>query len=287
MMKTLIKILIIVLMIVLAYFCCAYTVNQNEIAVVARFGKVVNVIDEPGLNTRIPIIESISYISKKLQHYDMKPSGVITKDKKSMICDNFVVWKIVDPIKYIRTLNSSYSGAIDRIESSVFNAVKSSISSMTQEDVIASRGDTLTKIITDLSNKNVVDYGIYIVQVEIKKLDLPDDNKNAVYNRMISERQNIAASYSAQGKSEAQKIRNATDKKVSIMLSEANQKANILIAEGEAEYMKTLQSAYDTKEKADFYTYIRGLDSLKNSLKGSNKTIILDKDSELVKLLYN
>ena len=129
-------------------------------------------------------------------------------------------------------------------------------------------------------------YGIEILAVETKSLDMPDDNKQAVYDRMISERQNIAASYTAQGESEAQKIRNETDKTVKVMVAEANKNAEITIAEGEAEYMKILQEAYNTSEKAEFYNYIRSLDALKASLKGDNKTIILDKDSELARILY-
>ena len=125
-----------------------------------------------------------------------------------------------------------------------------------------------------------------IITAEIKSLDLPDDNKSAVYDRMISERQNIAASYTAQGEAEAQKIRNETDKKVTVMVADANKNAEILIAEGEAEYMKILQEAYNTEEKADFYNYIRSLDALKASLSGKEKTIMLDKDSELAKILY-
>jgi membrane protease subunit HflC len=129
-------------------------------------------------------------------------------------------------------------------------------------------------------------YGIEILTAEIKALDLPDDNKNAVYERMISERKNIAAGYTAQGNANAKKIRNETDKQVTITLAEAEKTAEQTIAEGEAEYMKILSSAYNNEEKADFYNYIRSLDALKASLKGDDKTIMLDKDSELARILY-
>ena len=129
-------------------------------------------------------------------------------------------------------------------------------------------------------------YGIVIVQAQIKALDLPDDNKNAVYERMISERNNIAASYTAQGDAEAQKIHNETDKQVAIIKAQAEKSAAVLEAEGEAAYMETLSKAYDTEDKAAFYSYIRGLDTLKSSLRGKEKTIILDKDSELARILY-
>ena len=125
-----------------------------------------------------------------------------------------------------------------------------------------------------------------ILKAQIKALDLTDDNKDAVYERMISERNNIAASYRAQGEAQAQKIRNETDRSVSVMEAEANKQADIIIAEGETAYMQTLQDAYNTAEKAEFYNFMRSLDALKESVQGGNKTIILDKDSELARMLY-
>ena len=130
-------------------------------------------------------------------------------------------------------------------------------------------------------------YGIELIAVETKHLDLPNDNKEAVYQRMISERNNIAASYTAEGESEATKIRSETDKEVEIMLSEAQAKAEALQAEGEAEYMRILSGAYADESRADFYTFVRALDAAKASLSGSNKTLFLDKSSPLVEVFYN
>ena len=219
----------------------------------------------------------------------MPASGVITRDKKSMIADNFVLWKVVDPVKYVQTLNAVEPRAQERIEAAVYNAVKNAISSMTQDEVIEARGERLSSAVTEESNSDIGLYGITILQTQVKALDLPDDNKAAVYERMISERQNIAASYAAEGKSEAQKIRNATDREAAIRIASAKRSADVLIAEGEAEYMRVLQSAYDTPEKADFYSFIRSLDALKKSLSkdgGGEKTLILDKDSKLARLFY-
>jgi membrane protease subunit HflC len=128
-------------------------------------------------------------------------------------------------------------------------------------------------------------YGIHVYAVETKKLDLPDSNKEAVYQRMISERNNIAAQYTANGEYQSSLIHNDTDKTVSETLSKADADAEKVKAQGEAEYMKILSDAYNNEDKADFYNYVRSLDALKASLKGSNKTIILDKDSELAKIL--
>ena len=264
-----------------------YVVGPNEYAALFKFGKIVSVTDTPGIKYKVPGVHTVSYISKKLHLYDIPRSGVITKDKKSMIADNYVTWKVIDPVKYIQTLNAIEARARERIEAAVYNAIKNVISSMTQDEVIEARGGRLsTKIAAD-SNSDIGMYGIAIVQTEIKALDLPNDNKAAVYERMISERQNIAASYTAEGNSEAQKIRNKTDREVAIKLAEARQKADVLVAEGEVQYMKILQSAYDTPEKAEFYNFLRSLDALKKSFTGKGeKIIMLDKDSELGKLIY-
>nr|WP_297703035.1 protease modulator HflC [uncultured Butyrivibrio sp.] len=284
--KFLIGLLVVVVLLVVFFIdSCLYIVHQNEYVTVRRFGKIVSIASDPGLHVKTPFIEDTQSISGKIILYDIPASDVITKDKKSMITDTYVLWKVADPLKYVQTLNAVSNRAEERIEASVYNATKNAISSMTQDEVIEARGETLTKIITEEANSDMSGYGIAIVQAQIKSLDLPDDNKQAVYERMISERNNIAASYTAQGEAEAQKIHNETDKQVAIIKAQAQKDAAVLEAEGEAAYMATLSQAYDTEEKADFYSYIRGLDSLKESLKGE-KTLILDKNSELAKILY-
>lgn len=274
---------LIVLLIVTGSF---YTVPIKQYAAVRQFGRIVRVEETPGLKFKIPFIQNVQRISAATTLYDIPASDVITKDKKSMIADTYVLWKVTEPVKYIQSLNALDARANERIEAAVYNATKNVISSMTQDEVIEARGERLTQMITKDANSDIGGYGIVILQAQIKSLDLPDDNKEAVYERMISERQNIAASYTAEGNSEAQKIRNDTDRQVTIMQAQAQRQAAILEAEGEAQYMETLQEAYNTKDKADFYNYTRSLDALKASLKGNDKTIILDKDSELAKILY-
>ncbi len=261
-----------------------FVVHQNEYVTVRRFGKIVSIESEPGLHFKVPVMDDIQSISGKIVLYDIPSSDVITKDKKSMITDTYVLWKVSDPLRYVQTLNAISARADERIEASVYNATKNAISSMTQDEVIEARGEYLTRLITDEANSDMSGYGISIVQAQIKALDLPDDNKQAVYDRMISERNNIAASYTAEGEAEAQKIHNQTDKQVAILKAQAQKNAAVLEAEGEAAYMETLSKAYDTEEKAEFYNYIRGLDALKASLVG-DKTIILDKNSELASIL--
>ncbi len=261
-----------------------YVVHQNEYVTVRRFGKIIAIEKEPGLHFKVPVVDDTQSISAKVVLYDIPASDVITKDKKSMITDTYVLWKVSDPRKYVQTLNAIEARAEERIEASVYNATKNAISSMTQDEVIEARGEQLTTHITEEAEADMTGYGITIVQAQIKALDLPDDNKQAVYDRMISERNNIAASYTAEGEAEAQKIHNQTDKQVAIVTAQAQKDAAVLEAEGEASYMETLSQAYDTEDKADFYSYLRGLDALKASMVG-DKTIVLDKNSELAKIL--
>ena len=303
-----------------------YTTQENEYTVVKQFGKIITTNDTAGLRFKIPFIQTVSSVPKATQIYDLPVAEVITSDKKTMIVDAYVLWNVTDAKAYTQTLNASSATAQGRIDVIVYNAIKTTISSMTQEELIASR-DTATPIettdseiddieINDIESSetdeegNIVEeaisedveiivisdrllncigsqcaqYGIEITDVKLKVLDLPDENKEAVYNRMITERNNIAAAYKAQGESEAQIIRNTTDAEVSVMLSEAQAKADAIIAAGEAEYMRILSEAYNDESKADFYLFMLQLDTIKESVTNGNTTIFLDSNSPVAQI---
>ena len=260
--------------------------QENEYTLIRQFGKVDRIISEPGLSFKVPFMESVYTLPKEILLYDLAPSDVITGDKKTMICDCYVLWQITDALKFSQTLNSSVGNAESRIDTVVYNATKSVISSMTQEQVISGRSDLLQDAIIGNIGTSMEQYGIAILEVETIKLDLPNDNKEAVYERMISERDNIAATHIAQGEAEAQKIVNQTDKEVAIMISEAEKEAEILRAEGEAEYMRIMSEAYSDPGKADFYAYVRSLDAAKAALQGEDKTLILSPESPIAQIFY-
>ncbi len=260
--------------------------NENEYSVVRQFGKIDHVVDDAGISFKVPFIQSVSTLPKMTLLYDLSASDVITSDKKTMICDSYILWEITDPIKFAQTLNSSISNAESRLDTIVYNSTKNIISSITQEEVISGRDGELSIAIIENIGDTLDQYGIRLLAFETKQLDLPSDNKNAVYERMISERDNIAATYTAEGNSEAQKIKNTTDKEVTVMLSEAEKEAAILIAEGEAEYMKILSDAYADESKQDFYSFVRSLDALKISMEGQNKTVFLSPESPIAQIFY-
>ena len=278
---------IVVIAAIVVFSSSLYTVNYKDVVLIQQFGRVVAIQNEPGLHLKTPFVQSTIAIYDGNRIYDIPQSDVITRDKKSMIADDYVIWTVKDVMKYYQTLGGVSARAEERIDAAVYNATKNTISSMTQDEVIAARGIELTNLITAESNSDISGYGIEILTAEIKALDLPDDNKEAVYERMISERGNIAAGYKAKGEAEAQKIRNETDKNVKITIADANKKAETLLAEGESEYMKILSDAYNNEEKSEFYNYLRSLDAIKASLgDNNNNTLILDKDSELASILY-
>ena len=279
-----IGILIGVSAVVIAVGASVTVTQQNEYKLIRQFGKVDRVISSSGISFKIPFIESTQSLPNEALLYDLAASDVITKDKKTMISDSYVLWKISDPLKFAQTLNSSVESGESRINTAVYNATKNAISSMSQDQVITSRDGELSDMVMEAIGTNMDQYGIELLKFETKQLDLPDDNKEAVYERMISERDNIAATYKAEGNSEAKVIRNKTDKEVAIQISDAKKQAEILEAEGEQEYMKILAQAYGEEDRSEFYSFVRSLDALKTSMKGEDKTVILSADSPIAQI---
>ena len=279
-----IGILIGVSAVVIAVGASVTVTQQNEYKLIRQFGKVDRVISSSGISFKIPFIESTQSLPKETLLYDLAASDVITKDKKTMISDSYVLWKISDPLKFAQTLNSSVESGESRINTAVYNATKNAISSMSQDQVITSRDGELSDMVMEAIGTNMDQYGIELLKFETKQLDLPDDNKEAVYERMISERDNIAATYKAEGNSEAKVIRIKTLKEVAIQISDAKKQAEILEAEGEQEYMKILAQAYGEEDRSEFYSFVRSLDALKTSMKGEDKTVILSADSPIAQI---
>ena len=330
---------------ILAVLIAAYMIGSisavitypDQYKVIKTMGKISRVTTEPGFSMRIPLIQSETTISHARQLYAIAPTEIYTSDREATEVDAYIIWKVTDPIKFTQTLNSSTASAESKISAMVYGALKATVSSTTQEELIASRDAALDKRedddlhdveVQDITSEDLADdgkdqtqtttepgetddgmsvidentrvislsskileqlekdydpeqYGIEIQLVKIKKLDLPEENKDAVYNRMITERKNIAAAYKAQGESEAQKIRNTTDRETAVLISQAEAKADQLEAEGEAEYMRILSDAYNDPDKAEYYLFVRQLDAAKKSLESGNTTLFLDSDSPL------
>ena len=280
--KVLLLVVAVVALIVLAN--SLVVTAENKYTLVKQFGKIERIIDKAGLSFKVPFIQSTDTLPKQILLYDLAASEVITMDKKTMVADSYVLWKINDPQLFVQTLNSQVANAESRINASVFMSMKNIISSLEQTEVINGRDGELTQMIMANLGDSMEQYGIELITVEIKRLDLPDDNKNAVYERMISERNNIAASYIAEGEAEATKIRTQTDYEISVSISAAKAEAEATVAAGEAEYMKILSEVYADQQRSDFYTFVLSLDAAKASMVGDNKTLILDEESPLAQI---
>ncbi len=288
MKKRNIVLIAVVLLVLIAAAECLFTVREDEYACTVRFSKIIETTDQAGLHFKLPFVDSVKYFSKATQLYDIPPSEVLTSDKQNMTVDCYVLWSISDPKLFYQTLGSK-GVAEQRLDALTYNELKTVMGTLAQADIInmddaSKRNDIYGGIATDV-DALAKTYGIRVEDVKIKQFDLPESNLNAVYNRMISERNQMAEKYTADGNYEASIIRNDVDKQVNILVSDANAQAAKLEAEGEREYMEMLAAAYDTEDKKDFYEFTKALEALKASLNGDEKTVILDGNSELAQIL--
>ncbi len=265
-----------------------FTVAEDEYACTVRFSKIISTTADAGLHFKLPFIDSVKYFTKATQLYDIPPSEVLTSDKQNMTVDCYILWSISDPKLFYQTLGSTTT-AEQRLDALTYNELKTVMGTLAQADIInmedgARRNDIYSNIATDV-DRLARTYGIRVEDVKIKQFDLPESNLNAVYNRMISERNQMAEKYTADGNYEASIIRNNVDKQVNIIVSDAEAEAAKLVAEGEGEYMRMLAAAYDSDDKKAFYEFNLALDALKKSLEGSEKTVILDGNSALAQML--
>ena len=287
-MKKKLIVIILLLLVVSIAGGTLFTVREDQYACTVRFSKIIDTTGDAGIHFKVPYFDSVKYFSKATQFYDIPPSEVLTSDKQNMTVDCYVLWKIADPKLFYQTLGTT-AVAEQRLNALTYNELKTVMGTLAQADIInmedgGKRNEIYENIATDV-DALARTYGIQVEDVKIKQFDLPESNLNAVYNRMISERNQMAEKYTADGNYEASIIRNDVDKQVNIMVSDAKAKAAQLEAEGEGEYMRLLAEAYDTQEKKEFYEFNLALDALKKSLTGKEKTVILDGNSELAKIL--
>ncbi len=276
------------LALIVCLFNSMYTVQENEYACTVRFSQIISTTDQAGLHFKVPFLDSVKYFPKATMLYDIPPSEVLTLDKQNMTVDCYILWRIRDPLLFYQTLGST-SVAEQRLDSQTYNAMKNLMNTLAQSDIInmedGAKRNEIYDSITSTVNASTASYGIEVMDVKIKQFDLPESNLNAVYARMISERNQMTEKYAADGEYEASILRNNVDKEVNILVSNARAEAAKLVAEGEAEYMRILAEAYDSDDKRDFYEFTLALDALKQSLTGDEKTVILDETSALAQLL--
>jgi len=263
----------LIVLIIVAY-ASLFIVKEGEYKVITRFGEAITFKESPGLYAKVPFVDQTITLPKYQMTYENVPTQVMTKDKKVIIVDNYTVWRIKEPAKFIKTINSITTGKT-RIEEAVYNSVRRKLSEYNYDEIISeetARGDLndeITKEVTIALQRD--DYGIEIVDVRIKRTDLPEDNKQSVYNRMISDRQSIAARYLSEGDEESRKITSKADRTALELIAEAEASAKKIVAEGEQEAAQIYNNAYG--KDPEFYKLYRTLESYVTTL--SNEPVIM------------
>ncbi|OBZ09465.1 MULTISPECIES: protease modulator HflC [Bacillales] len=277
--------LIIVLVVVILGSGSMYIVKEGEYKVVLRFGEAMRAVPEPGLKFKLPFIENVSTLPKYQMTYESSPTTILTKDQKPIVVDNYTVWRITNASQFLRTVQS-VSGGIQRIDEAVYNSVRRKLSEVNYDNIISentARGninDEITKdVISALTRDN---YGIEVIDVRIKRTDLPEENKQSVYNRMISDRQSIAARYLSEGDEESRKITSKADRTATELLAQAQADAKKIVAEGEREAAVIYNKAYGSDPQ--FYNFYRTLESYATTLQ-NEPVIMIPIDSPYAKIL--
>ena len=271
------KITLIVLgFIVIVGLSSVYIVDEKEQAVVLQFGNPVASVRDAGLNYKLPWpIQNVVKYEKRLLEYDSNPTDVITKDKKTLIADNYARWRISDPILFLQTLvneNNAYS----RLDDIIYSELRVELGKHEFTEIIATNREKIMKIVADRSNEKLSTYGIEVIDVRIKRVDLPQENEKAVFGRMQAERKRQANKYRSEGEEEATKIRATTDKEKKIILAEAYQTSQEIRGKGDAKAITIFANAYN--RDPDFYNFMRKLDAYKVTLKDKT-TIVLSPDN--------
>ena len=281
-MKKTISLLMIILVILLAYNFFTFTVDETKTAVVKQFGEVVKISKEPGLHYKMPFIQDVIYLEDRILSYDIEPRKLITSDKKHLLVNNYALWKIEDPLKFVQSMSGQRTLAQTRIDDIVYSNLRNKLASETFNDIVSEKRIGYLNSITEKSRKQLKDYGIHLIDVKIKRADLPEANEEAVYERMSSERKQKAKEIRAQGQRESEIIKAEADKRAEIIGAQAEMKAQKLRGQGDAKALKIYSDAYS--QNAEFYKFWRSLQSYKNSLK-EKSTIILSEDMKYLKYL--
>lgn len=259
----------------------AFTVDETRQVIITQLGKYVRTITEPGLNFKIPFLQSINRFEKRVLEYDAAAAKVITSDKKHLVIDNYARWRIVDPLKYYQTVRNEH-GAQGRLDDIVFSEIREEMARHTLTEIVSVNREAIMEKVHRQCNQKAKEYGIEVIDVRIKRADLPQEVAHSVYARMRAERQRIAKKYRSEGEEEAVKIRATTDKEKTILLAESYRQAEKLKGEGDAEAIKIYAEAFE--KDPEFYSFIGTLEAYQKALR-KDTTVVLPSDSEFFEYL--
>jgi modulator of FtsH protease HflC len=258
-----------------------YSVSETEQAVVTQLGRPVRLVRTPGLHLKVPFLQQLTSVENRLLDYDAAPAPVITRDKKNLVVDNYAKWRISDPLKFLQTVQNE-AGAQARLDDIIYSKVREQLGLHDLVEVIATKRDPIMRAVTIGSNEAAAAYGITVIDVRVKRADLPPENAQAVYGRMRTEREREAKRYRSEGQEEALKIRADTDKQKTIILAEAYQEEQAIRGEGDAAAIRIYAAAF--QQDPDFFSFARTLEAYRKSLKGKT-TLVLPPQMEFLKYL--
>lgn len=278
------KIIIAAVFLIAVIFVLAlsvFTVDETEQAIITQLGKFVRSVTEPGLHFKVPFIQSVHKFEDRVLEYDAAAAKIITKDKKHLFVDNYARWRIVDPLKLYQTVRNE-SGGQARLDDIVFSEIREELARHTLTEIVSVNREAIMDDVARQCDDKAREYGIQVMDVRIKRADLPADVTHSVYARMRAERQRIAKKYRSEGEEEAVKIRATTDKERTILLAESYRQAEILKGGGDAEAIKVYAEAFE--EDPEFYAFVRTLEAYEKSLR-KDTTVVLPADSEFFRYL--
>lgn len=280
MKKGTLLIIIIVAILILANLSL-FIIDETKQAIVLQFGKPIRAISEPGLNLKIPFIQNVVFFEDRLLVYDAAPTEIITKDKKTLIVDNYARWKIIDPLKFLQTVRD-LNGAQARLDDIVYSELRVDLGLFNMSEIVSEMRESIMERVTKISNEKANTYGIEIVDVRIKRVDLPPENEKYIFDRMKAERERIAKQYRAEGQEESAKIIAETEREKTVILAEAYKTAQTLKGEGEAESVKIYAESFN--QDPEFYKFYRTLEAYRKTFKDKT-TVLLSTDSDFLKYL--
>jgi membrane protease subunit HflC len=280
-MKKGIPVLILAVMGLIALVQSVYTVDETEIAIVLQLGKPVGEPKQPGIHFKKPFVQNVLYFDHRVLEYDAAPAELLTKDKKTMIVDNYTKWRIVDPLQFYRTVRTLAS-AQARLDDVVYSQIRERLGRYTLTEIVSEeRAQIMTEVTTKASTL-ISEFGIEVVDVRIKRTDLPAENERAIFGRMRAERERQAKQYRSEGQEEASKIRSLAERERTIILAEAERKAAALRGLGEAEATRIFAEALE--QSPEFYAFKRSLEAYEKSFE-DNTSMVLTPKSEFFRYM--
>jgi len=259
-----------------------YAVDETQQVVILQFGRYIRTDDTPGLHVKMPFVQSAVRFEKRVLTSDTTPSEYLTLDKKRLSVDHVTRWRITDPLQFYKSVRNE-AGASSRIYPIVFSEMRDELAKHNFDDIIAGQRDTIMANVATRSREKVIEYGVELVDVRIKRADLPAEVQTSVFDRMKAERDRIAKQYRAEGEEQALETRATADKEKTIILAEAYEQGETLRGEGDAGATAIYAAAYGQDE--DFYRFLRTLEAYEKFLAGSGTTLVLESDSDLLEFL--